>query len=116
MALAQQGKHVDEKLLNNYENRGILYETYITERYTSYFFLRLELPIPTIGTLNELEDRLIRILRSEQGSNELCFRYGDLCSLDTIQVDVAPDKKGIQFIHNNKKQNVLFFRCYNTTF
>ncbi len=112
MALAQQGKNVDEKLLNNYENRGILYELYMTERYTPYFSLRLELPIPTIGTLNELEDRLIRILRSEQGSNELCFRYGDLCSLDTIQVDVAPEKKGIQFIHNKKKQISLKTRCF----
>ncbi|CAF3561160.1 unnamed protein product [Rotaria sp. Silwood1] len=73
MALVQQGKIVDEKLLDNYVNR--------------------ELPIPTIETLNELEDRLIRILRSEQRTTTLCFRYGDLCSLDTIQVN-APERKG----------------------
>ncbi|CAF2591171.1 unnamed protein product [Rotaria sp. Silwood2] len=74
MALAQQGKIVDEKLLDNYVNR--------------------ELPIPTIDPVNELEDRLIRILRSEQGKAIFCFRYGDLCSLDTIQMNVAPEKKG----------------------
>ncbi|CAF0924773.1 unnamed protein product [Adineta ricciae] len=73
MALAQQGKNVDERLLDNYMNR--------------------ELPIPTIDSSKELEDRLLRILRNEQGKHALCFRYGDLCSLDTIQVDLAPDKK-----------------------
>ncbi|CAF3957253.1 unnamed protein product, partial [Rotaria magnacalcarata] len=73
MALAQQGKIVDEKLLDNYINR--------------------ELPIPTLDNLTELEDRLIRVLRSDQGKTTFCFRYGDLCSLDTIQVEVAPDKK-----------------------
>ncbi|CAF5138138.1 unnamed protein product, partial [Rotaria magnacalcarata] len=79
MALAQQGKIVDEKLLDNYINR--------------------ELPIPTLDNLTELEDRLIRVLRSDQGKTTFCFRYGDLCSLDTIQVEVAPDKKGVIIRH-----------------
>jgi hypothetical protein len=57
-------------------------------------FPLLELPIPTIDSLNDLEDRLIRLLRTDQGKNALCFRYGDLCSLDTIQVEVASEKKG----------------------
>lgn len=43
----------------------------------------------------ELENRLIRLLRSEQGKVSLCFRYGDLCALDTIQMNVAPEKKGM---------------------
>lgn len=54
----------------------------------------LDLPIPTIDDIIELENRLIRLLRSEQGRVSLCFRYGDLCSLDTIQINVAPEKKG----------------------
>jgi hypothetical protein len=57
-------------------------------------FPLLELPVPTIDSLNDLEDRLIRLLRTDQGKNALCFRYGDLCSLDTIQVEVASEKKG----------------------
>jgi hypothetical protein len=92
MALAQQGKTVDERLLDNYMNRGIVHNISITKRKITF----LELPIPTIDSLIDLEDRLIRILRSEQGKNALCFRYGDLCSLDTIQVEVAPEKKGNQ--------------------
>ena len=58
----------------------------------------LELPIPTLGTLNELEDRLIHILRNDQGKATLFFRYSDLCSLDTIQMNVAPEKKGEKYI------------------
>lgn len=57
------------------------------------FFLP-ELPIPTLDNLTELEDRFIRILRSDKEKNAVCYRYGDLCSLDTIQVFVAPEKKG----------------------
>lgn len=57
-------------------------------------FCRLELPIPNIDSINELDDRLLRILRSEQSKNALCFRYGELCSLETIQVDIIPEKKG----------------------
>lgn len=80
----------------------------------------LELPIPTLDTLIDLENRLIRILRSDKENNGLCFRYGDLCSLDTIQVDVAPEKKvlNVFFIYkqNFNENNILFFRCYYTTF
>ncbi len=53
-----------------------------------------ELPTPTIDSINNLEDRLIRLLRSNQEKSVLCFRYNDLCALDTIQVDVIPEKKG----------------------
>ncbi|CAF0927168.1 unnamed protein product [Adineta ricciae] len=98
MALAQQGKNVDERLLDNYMNR--------------------ELPIPTIDSNKELEDRLLRILRNEQGQNALCFRYGDLCSLDTIQVDLVPDKKGVLIRHfeyevSSMRHKNKVFRRYN---
>jgi sorting nexin-8 len=73
------------------------------------FFDILELPIPTLDSINELEDRLIRLLRSDQGKNALCFRYGDLCSLDTIQIDVAPEKKGASFILPQTKINYVIF-------
>ncbi|CAF4506320.1 unnamed protein product [Rotaria sp. Silwood2] len=74
MALAQQGKTIDVKLLDNYVNR--------------------ELPVPKIDNIINLEDRLVRLLRSDKKKTTLCFRYNDLCSLDTIDVDVAPEKKG----------------------
>ena len=89
MALAQQGKTIDEKLLDNYVNRGTRHDIY-----DCHFLLLLELPIPSIDPINDLEDRLIRTLRNDQSKNSLCFRYGDLCSLDTIQVEVAAEKKG----------------------
>ncbi|CAF0749365.1 unnamed protein product [Didymodactylos carnosus] len=74
IALAQQGKPIDEKLLENYTNK--------------------ELPVPIIGDINELGDRFIRLLRDNHSQTILCFRYGDLCSLDTIQVELVPEKKG----------------------
>ncbi|CAF4127150.1 unnamed protein product [Rotaria socialis] len=74
MALVQQGKAIDEKLLDNYVNR--------------------ELPIPALNSVTDLEDRLIRLLRNDQKKTTLCFRYNDLCILDTIQVDKVPEKKG----------------------
>lgn len=68
-----------------------------------FIFCLLELPIPTLDSLNELEDRLIRILRSDQGKTTLFFRYGDLCSLDTIQVEVVPEKKGNIYLERRFK-------------
>ncbi|CAF1258079.1 unnamed protein product [Rotaria sordida] len=59
MALAQQGKTIDEKLLDNYVNR--------------------DLPIPKIDSITDLEDRLIHLLRNAQKNTTLCFRYNDLC-------------------------------------
>lgn len=57
-------------------------------------FLLLELPTPTLDSINSLEDRLIRLIRNDQRSTTLCFRYNDLCALDTVQVSVVPEKKG----------------------
>ncbi|CAF0967319.1 unnamed protein product [Adineta ricciae] len=98
MALAQQGKTVDEKLLNNYVNR--------------------ELPTPTLDSINSLEDRLIRLIRNDQRNTTLCFRYNDLCALDTIQVSVVPEKKGVIIRHveyeiNSMRQNNKVLRRYN---
>lgn len=56
----------------------------------------LELPIPSLDSLNEIENRLIRIYRTDQGKSSLCYRYGDLCALDTILVDIAAQKKGFR--------------------
>jgi hypothetical protein len=71
--------------------------------------------------VNEIENRLIRLFRTDQGKTSLCFRYGDLCSLDTIQVDVAAEKKGKQYhleYNNNKKKGhfyILQVLLYDTS-
>lgn len=90
MALSQQGRTIDERILDNYGDRG---DRYLFEK--KDYLVDLDLPVPTIDNITDLENRLIRLLRSEQGKTSLCFRYGDLCSLDTIQINVAPEKKGI---------------------
>lgn len=58
----------------------------------------VELPVPTLDSLNEFEDRFIRLLREDQQKSSLFYRYGDLCALDTIQVDLAPEMQGNLFI------------------
>ncbi|UJR08914.1 hypothetical protein I4U23_013167 [Adineta vaga] len=98
MALAQQGKNIDEKLLDNYAHR--------------------ELPIPTLDSINTLENRLIHLLRNDQRKTTLCFRYNDLCALDTIQVDVVSEKKGVIIRHveyeiSSMRQNNKVLRRYN---
>ena len=50
--------------------------------------------MPTVDAVNDLENRLIRLLRDDQQKNTLFFRYGDLCALETIQVDIAPERQG----------------------
>ncbi len=76
--------------------------------------------MPTIDNINSLADRLVRLLRSVPRKNTLCFRYNELCLLDTIQVDVVPEKKGEQKRFSPRKTNVFnlkfdFLRCYHTT-
>ena len=90
MALVQQGKPVDERLLENYVNRGREREKVDADQRG----WDLELPSPTLDSRTELGDRLVRLLRADQTQTNLCFRYNDLCSLDTIQVDLAAAKKG----------------------
>ena len=92
MALAQQGKPIDGKLLDNYANRGIEYETKIEEG--CRFICILELPTPTFDTIDKLEYRLSNLLQNDRRKSTNYFRYDDLCSLDTIHVEIAPEKKG----------------------
>ena len=49
--------------------------------------------------MSQLEDCLVRLFRNEQRKNVLCFRYNDLCALDTIQVNKVPEKKGVIIRH-----------------
>ena len=94
MAVAQQGKNIDEKLLDNYINRGRFEKNSSECRTKKHLFIIIELPIPSLDSLNDLEDRLLRIYRTDQGKSSLCYRYGDLCALDTILVYTAAEKKG----------------------
>lgn len=109
MALALQGKPIDEKLLDNYVDRGIPFEEIIS---TDSLFE--ELPIPIIDTINNLEDRLIRLLRNNQAKSTLCFRYNDLCALDTVQIEIVPEKKGNNNSTSSRRLSLELFtiRCH----
>ena len=69
-------------------------EVYRWKKWQRIYFLVEELPIPIIGSIPNLEDRLVRLLRNNQANSTLCFRYNDLCELDTVQLNIIAEKKG----------------------
>ncbi|RUS75487.1 hypothetical protein EGW08_016755 [Elysia chlorotica] len=77
-ALAQQGKSLNDKLLETFSGQ--------------------ELPTPTLGDLSDLRSTSAKLRRSKN-PNVLCFDYKELCALDTVKVELVPEKKGIILKH-----------------
>ncbi|KAK9304741.1 hypothetical protein QLX08_003955 [Tetragonisca angustula] len=97
VAFAQQGKHPSDKLLENSESQ--------------------ELPVPVLGDLSEVT---LLAQRLHKGSNpaKLNLTYSDICNLDTIEVNLVPEKKGIFLKHveyqvTSKRFNSIVYRRYN---
>ncbi|KAF8789697.1 sorting nexin-8-like isoform X1 [Argiope bruennichi] len=78
VAFAQQGKPVSEKLLQNFAGE--------------------ELPKPSLGDLTDLRILSIR-LRREKNPMRLGLTYHEVCALDTVQVSLVPEKKGLFLKH-----------------
>lgn len=77
-AHAQQGKQINEKLLEHFSGQ--------------------ELPKPLLGDLSELKYRSNR-LRWEKNPSDVCFTYQELCAMDNINVNIIPEKKGLFLKH-----------------
>lgn len=77
-ALAQQGKAVNDKLLDSFSGQ--------------------ELPKPDLGDLADLKAYNIQ-LRRQKSPNILGFTYVELCNLDNIKVELMPEKKGLILKH-----------------
>ncbi|KAL4240652.1 sorting nexin [Mactra antiquata] len=77
-ALAQQGKNINEKLLESFSGQ--------------------ELPRPSLGDLSDLRAAGVRI-RREKSPNILGFSYDELVALDSIKVELLPEKKGLILKH-----------------
>lgn len=77
-ALAQQGKTVSEKLLESFSGH--------------------ELPRPNLGDLSDLRATSIK-MRRQKSPNVLGYSYHELCKLDTIKVELVPEKKGLILKH-----------------
>ncbi|XP_067213141.1 sorting nexin-8-like isoform X3 [Linepithema humile] len=102
IAFAQQGKQPSDKLLENSESQGIL--------------LFAELPVPVLGDLSEVTLLAQRLHRGNPA--KLNHTYSDICNLDTIEVNLVPEKKGIFLKHveyqvASKKFNSVVYRRYN---
>ncbi|XP_021351053.1 sorting nexin-8-like [Mizuhopecten yessoensis] len=96
-ALAQQGKSVNEKLLETFSGQ--------------------ELPKPGLGDLGDLRATSVKMRRSKTPT-VLGFTFRELCELDTVKVELVPEKKGLILKHveyevtsQNCKATVL--RRYN---
>ncbi|KAL5019326.1 hypothetical protein ScPMuIL_005048 [Solemya velum] len=96
-ALAQQGKTISDQLLGSFSGQ--------------------ELPKPTLGDLSDLKYMSMR-LRRERSPNLLGFSYQELCDLDTIKVELVPEKKGLILKHveyevTSQKYRSTVLRRYN---
>ncbi|XP_054712523.1 sorting nexin-8-like [Uloborus diversus] len=78
VAFAQQGKPVNEKLIQNFAGE--------------------ELPKPSLGDLSDLRILSIR-LRREKNPTRLGLNYNEICALDCVQVSIVPEKKGLFLKH-----------------
>lgn len=58
-----------------------------------------ELPKPSLGDLSDLKTLSVRH-RRENNPNVLGYNYDELVSLDTVDVELVPEKKGIILKHN----------------
>ena len=58
-----------------------------------------ELPKPSLGDLSDLKSLSVRH-RRENNPNILGYKYEELIELDTIEVELVPEKKGILLKHN----------------
>ncbi|XP_067005219.2 sorting nexin-8 [Anabrus simplex] len=97
VAWAQQGKQPTAKLLENFSGE--------------------ELPTPELGDLAELKHYTHQVKRTLNPTN-LGLCYPDICQLDTIEVDLVPEKKGLFLKHveyqvSSKRFSSLVRRRYN---
>ena len=63
-----------------------------------FFKLYVELPVPVLGDLSEVT---LLAQRLHRGGNpaKLDISYTDICKLDTIEVNLVPERKGIFLKH-----------------
>ncbi|XP_064631538.1 sorting nexin-8-like isoform X2 [Lineus longissimus] len=96
-ALAQQGKPLNEKILETYTDQ--------------------ELPKPLLGDISDLKALSVKV-RRDRNPNVLSYRYHELCELDTIKVELVPEKKGLILKHveyevTSQRYKVTVLRRYN---
>ncbi|KAH0540418.1 sorting nexin-8-like [Cotesia glomerata] len=97
VAFAQQGKQPSDKLLENVESQ--------------------ELPVPVLGDLSEVTLLAQRLYKGNNPA-KLNLTYSDICKLDTIEVNLVPERKGIFLKHveyqvTSKAFNSIVHRRYN---
>ncbi|XP_071960510.1 sorting nexin-8-like isoform X2 [Antedon mediterranea] len=88
-ALAQQGKPVNEKLLENFADQ--------------------ELPRPSLGDLSELKTLTVQV-RKEKNPSILGYSFRQLQDMDVVSVGVVPEKKGLLLKHVEYEVQSNFYK------
>nr|CAD7263324.1 unnamed protein product [Timema shepardi] len=87
VALAQQGRQPSAKLLDNFSGE--------------------ELPCPELGDLSDLK----QLTHRDSNPTRLGLRYPDLYQLDSINLDVVPEKKGLFLKHIEYQVSSKLWAC-----
>uniref|UniRef100_T1JGV2 PX domain-containing protein n=1 Tax=Strigamia maritima TaxID=126957 RepID=T1JGV2_STRMM len=97
IALAQQGKQIGETILDTYNGQ--------------------DLPKPLLGDLSDLRELSMK-LRRVKNPTRLEMEYSEICSYDTINIEIIPEKKGLFLKHveyeiSSQRQKTQVRRRYN---
>lgn len=66
---------------------------------SSYLLFSTELPIPTIGDVSELQRECTKLRQQNNNTTMLGLKYHELNEIDSIKVDLVPEKKGVILKH-----------------
>ncbi|XP_067937610.1 sorting nexin-8-like isoform X2 [Watersipora subatra] len=96
-ALAQLGKTINDKILESFSDK--------------------DLPVPSLAELSELQ-RLSTEQRRKQKNSMLTLSFHELNELDSVKVDLVPEKKGVIIKHveynvTSQRYKVTVGRRYN---
>ncbi|PSN58321.1 hypothetical protein C0J52_00167 [Blattella germanica] len=105
VAWAQQGKQPSTKLLENFSGEG-------DYNVLDLYVCRNKLPRPELGDLSDIAPLPMK------NPTQLGLSYPDICQIDTIEVDLVPEKKGLFLKHveyqvASKRFSSLVRRRYN---
>lgn len=119
IAVAQQGKPVEDWALDAYADKGEAAN--IKSR--AYHMISTDLPMPKLAPLKETVKEEIKLVDNSSPTT-FEYSYQDLQKLDTITVQLVPEKKGVVFKYqeyfveskvscdDRSAQWTMCFRCY----
>jgi len=91
--VAQQGKPVEDWALDAYADKGGAANV----KSRVYHLICIDLPMPKLAPLKETVKNEIKLVDGSSSPTTFGYTYQDLHKLDTITVQLVPEKKGMVF-------------------